>query len=41
VSEDEPVNVALLVDVEPAFRERGHPEYLSSEEIIVALKAPR
>jgi hypothetical protein len=39
VSEDEPVNVALLVDVQAAFRERGQPEYLSSEEIIVALKA--
>jgi putative DNA primase/helicase len=39
VSEDEPVNVALLVDVQAAFRERDQPEYLSSEEIIVTLKA--
>ena len=39
VSEDEPDNVALLVDVQAAFRERGQPEYLSSEEIIGALKA--
>jgi hypothetical protein len=39
VSEDEPVNVALLVDVQAAFRDRDQPEYLSSEEIIVALKA--
>src|ERR1700682_891627 len=39
VSEDEPVNVALLVDVHAVFRERDQPEYLSSEEIIVALKA--
>jgi hypothetical protein len=33
------LNVALLVDVQTAFRERDQPEYLSSEEIIVALKA--
>jgi hypothetical protein len=39
VSEDERVNVALLVDVQAAFRERDQPEYLSSEETIVALKA--
>lgn len=39
VSEDEPDNVALLADVQAAFRERGEPEYLSSEEIIVTLKA--
>jgi putative DNA primase/helicase len=39
VSEDEPVNIALLVDVQAAFRERDQPEYLSSEEIIIALKA--
>jgi putative DNA primase/helicase len=38
VSEDEPVNVALLADVQAVFRERGAPEYLSSEEIIAALK---
>lgn len=38
-SEDEPINVALLADVQAAFRERGEPEYLSSEEIIVTLKA--
>ena len=39
MSEDEPVNVALLLDVQAAFRERGQPEYLSSDEIIVSLKA--
>lgn len=39
VSEDEPDAVALLADMQVAFRERGEPEYLSSEEIIVALKA--
>lgn len=38
VSDDEPVNVALLADVQAVFRERGEPEYLSSEEIIATLK---
>jgi hypothetical protein len=39
VSEDEPVNVRLLADVQVVFRDRGAPEYLSSEDTIVSLKA--
>jgi hypothetical protein len=39
VSEDEPVNVALLADVREVFKNRHEPDYLSSEDIIVALKA--
>jgi len=39
VSEDEPVNVKLLADVQAVFRDRGAPEHLSSEDIIVTLKS--
>ena len=38
VNEDEPINARLLADVRVAFNERSDP-YLSSEEIITALKA--
>jgi hypothetical protein len=38
-SEDEPVNVMLLGDVQVVFRDRDAPEYLSSEDIIISLKA--
>ncbi len=39
VFEDESVNVMLLADVREVFRVRGEPEYLSSEDIIVTLRA--
>jgi len=38
VNEDEPINARLLADVRVVFNERSDP-YLSSEEIITALKA--